>query len=165
MSVSRKGPTSACPVKSRANLRGGYLSALGPKQAFWDAAAMSALPPKADIWWLAADSHPQHLPPQVEIIFEQGGDAVPSDGAALEHHCPVRQSECKVEVMVNNDQRDLLSEPVENFEQFLSDGGRKSLERLIKQEHLHVAGQCAGNGDHLLFATGQIVGRRIPAFG
>ena len=42
--------------------------------------------------------------------------------------------------MVNDDQRDLLSEPVENFEQFLSDGRRKSLERLIKREHLHVAG-------------------------
>jgi hypothetical protein len=54
MSVSRKGPTSACPIKSRANLRGGYLSALGPKQAFWDAAAISALPPKADTWWLAS---------------------------------------------------------------------------------------------------------------
>src|SRR5262245_66315567 len=85
---------------------------------------------------LQAGSQPQHLPPQVEIIFEQGGDAVPTDCAALEHHCPVRQSQCKVEMMVNNDYRNFLSKPVKNFEQFLSDGRRKSLERLIKQEHL-----------------------------
>ena len=65
--------------------------------------------------------------------------------------------------MIDDDHRDLLAQPVEGFEQLLGDGGRKPLERLVEQKHPHVAGERARDGDHLLLAARQIVGRRVAS--
>ena len=45
------------------------------------------------------------------------------------------------------------------LEQLLDDGRREALERLVEQQHAHVAGQRAGDRHHLLLAAGEIVGR------
>ena len=58
---------------------------------------------------------------------------------------------------------DLVAELVEALEELLDDGGGESLERLVEQEHAHVARQRAGDRHHLLLAARQEVGRRIEA--
>ena len=41
--------------------------------------------------------------------------------------------------------------------------GRQAFERLVEQQHAHVPGQGARDRDHLLFASGQKIRRRIDA--
>ena len=67
--------------------------------------------------------------------------------------------------MVDNEQGDLVPQLVKSFEEFLGDGGRKALERLVKQQHPHVAGERTRNRHHLLLAAGQKIGRHVPALG
>ena len=64
-------------------------------------------------------------------------------------------------MMIDDDDRDLLAQPVERLEQLLDDGGSKSLEWLIEQQHSHVTGQRTRHRHHLLFAAGQIVRRAV----
>ena len=45
------------------------------------------------------------------------------------------------------------------LEQLLDDGRREALERLVEQQHAHVAGQRARDRHHLLLAAGEVVGR------
>ena len=75
------------------------------------------------------------------------------------------ERECEIEMMVDDDHRDLVAQAVEGLEQFFGHGGREPLERLVEQQHAHVAGKRAGDRDHLLLAAREIVGRHAPALG
>ena len=64
-------------------------------------------------------------------------------------------------MMVDDDDRDLVPELVEAFEQLLDHRRRQALERLIQQQHAHVARQSARDRHHLLLAAGEIIGRLV----
>src|SRR4051812_20838459 len=64
-------------------------------------------------------------------------------------------------MVINDDDRDLLAQPVKRLEQLLDHGWCEPLERLIEQEHPHITRQRAGNRDHLLLATREIVRRAV----
>src|SRR3712207_6285063 len=79
----------------------------------------------------------------------------------LQSHRPVGKSKCKVEVVIHDDDRDLAPKPVEALEQLLDDGGRETFERLVQEEHFHVARNRAGDGHHLLLASGEEISRSV----
>ena len=83
--------------------------------------------------------------------------------AALERDGAVRQRERQVEVVVDDDDRDLVAQLVEGLEQFLDHRRRQALEGLVEQQHLRVAGERPRHRDHLLLAARKVVGRRAPA--
>src|ERR1700680_5208204 len=66
-------------------------------------------------------------------------------------------------MMVDDYHRDLSAKLVEGLDHLLGDRGREALERLVEQEQSHVAEECAGNCDHLLFAARQKIRWRSPA--
>ncbi len=45
----------------------------------------------------------------------------------------------QIQVVLDNDDRELVAQLVERFEQFLHHRGREALERLVQQQHAHVA--------------------------
>ena len=57
----------------------------------------------------------------------------------------------------------VLAQLVEDLEQLQHHGRRQSLERLVQQQQLDVAGQRARHRHHLLLAARQIVGRDVHA--
>ena len=83
--------------------------------------------------------------------------------AALERDGAVGQRQRQVEVVVDDDDRDLVAQLVEALEQLLDDRRREALEGLVEQEHAHVAGERARDRHHLLLAAGEVVGRRASA--
>src|SRR6516165_3684601 len=66
-------------------------------------------------------------------------------------------------MVINDDHRDLVAHAVEGLEQLFSHRRRKPLERFVEEKHAHIAGQRAGNCDHLLLAAGKIIGRHAPS--
>src|SRR5258705_7849465 len=60
-------------------------------------------------------------------------------------------------MVIDDDDRDFLAQPVEGFEQLLHYGWSKTLEGLIEQQYAYVARQRAGHRNHLLFASRKII--------
>ena len=76
-----------------------------------------------------------------------------SDRAALEHDRAVGQRERKIEMVVDDQDRHMMAQPVERLEQFLDDRRRQPLERLVEQQYAGVARQRTRDRDHLLLAS------------
>src|SRR3712207_9505725 len=74
---------------------------------------------------------------------------------------PVGQGECEVQVMVDNDDRNLMAELVETLEKLLDDGWSKTLEGLVQEQHLDVAREGACDCHHLLLAAGKEIRRGV----
>src|SRR4051812_27645722 len=104
-------------------------------------------------------SQPEHLAAQIEIVAQGLGRPLMDHPAALQRHRGVRQRQRQIEIVVDDDDGDFLAQPVEGFEQLLDHCGRQALERLVEQQHPHIAGQRARHRDHLLLATGKIIRR------
>ena len=85
------------------------------------------------------------------------------DRAALERHGAVGQRQRQVEVMVDDQDRDLVAQLVESLEQLFDDRRREALEGLVEQQHAGVARERTRHRHHLLLAARQVVGRRAPA--
>src|SRR3954470_14428644 len=106
-------------------------------------------------------SQPQHLPSQRKVVAQILRGPGVDDAAALEGDGAVRQGEREIEVVVDDDDRDLAAELVEALEELLDDGRSEALEGLVEEEHAHGAGERARDRDHLLLAAGEEVGRRV----
>src|SRR4051812_45350468 len=102
-------------------------------------------------------SQPEHLSAQVEIVTQRLRGSLMNYPAAFQRHGGIGQRQREVKVMVDDDDGDFLAQAIERLEQLLDHGGRQTLERLIEQQHADVAGQCAGDCDHLLLAPGEII--------
>src|SRR2546423_7429381 len=110
-------------------------------------------------------SHPEDLPAQVEIFTQRGRGSLMHDRAALEHIRAIGQGQHEIEIMLDDDHRDLPAQAVEGLEQFLDDRGCETLERLVEQQHPDVARQRARHRDHLLFAAGEEIRWRVESRG
>src|SRR3954464_9554669 len=106
-------------------------------------------------------SQPEHLAAQIEVVAQGLGRPLMNHPAPLQRHRGVGQRQRQIEIVVDNDDGDFLAQPVEGFEQLLDHCGRQALERLVEQQHPHVAGQRARHRDHLLLATGKIIRRAV----
>src|SRR3954447_4328985 len=106
-------------------------------------------------------SQPQHLSPEVEVVAQRLRRPLMNDPAALERYRGIRQRQRQVEVVVDDDDGDFFAQAVEGLEQLLDHGRREPLERLVQQQHPHVAGQRARDRDHLLLAAGKIIRRAV----
>src|SRR3712207_3273893 len=73
----------------------------------------------------------------------------------------VGQGECEVQVMVDNDDRNLMAELVETLEELLDDSRSKTFEGLVQEQHLHVAREGACDRHHLLLAAGEKIRRGV----
>ena len=83
------------------------------------------------------------------------------DAAALQHVGAVGQRQHEIEIMLDDDHGDFAAQLVERLEQLLDDRRRKPFERLVEQEHAHVARQRARDRHHLLLAARQEIRRRV----
>ena len=109
-------------------------------------------------------SHPQHLPPQREVVAQVlRGAGHGSRGRAPAPRCG-RRAPARDRDVVDDDDRDLVAQPVERLEQLLrrppatrpSNGSSSSSTRTSPDER-------AGDRHHLLLAAREIVGRRVAA--
>src|SRR3954454_17114499 len=106
-------------------------------------------------------SQPQHLAAQIEIVAQGFGRALVNHPTPLQRHRGIGQCQRQIEIVIDDDDGDFPAQTVEGFEQLLDDRGRQALERLVEQQHPHVAGQRAPHRDHLLLATGEVIGGTV----
>ena len=64
-------------------------------------------------------------------------------------------------MVIDDDNRDLLPQPIEGLEELFDHRWRKALKRLVQQKNPDVAGKRASHGHHLLLTTGEIICRAI----
>src|SRR5258708_6796975 len=80
----------------------------------------------------------------------------------------VGEREHQVEVVLDDEDRDLAAQLIERLEHFLHHRRREPLERLVEEQQAHVARKRARDRHHLLFATPEHVGLRcelLPELG
>src|SRR3954462_776111 len=128
---------------------------------------LAALAPQDEESWVRSGqpSQPQHLAPQSEVVAKVPRRPAVDHAAALERDGAVGKRQRQIEVMVDDDDRDLVAELIEALEELLDDGRREALERLVEEEHAHVAGERAGDRHHLLLAAGEEIGGGVEALG
>ena len=75
-------------------------------------------------------------------------------GASVQNHRAVGQFERGDGVLFHDDGGDaLVADDGQCLGDFLHDDRGQPFIGFVEQEHLDVAGQCTGNGEHLLFAA------------
>ena len=72
--------------------------------------------------------------------------------AELQREDAIGKCQHQIEIMFDDDNRNMLAQCIKHAEQFQHDSGCQSLKWLVQQKKLDVSRQCARNGDHLLFA-------------
>src|ERR687885_1854060 len=97
--------------------------------------------------------HPEHAAAELEIAGERLGRPLVHDAPAFEHIGAVGEREHEIEMMLDDDDRDLAPQPVESLEQLLGHGRRQALEGLVEQEQPRVADERARHRGHLLLAA------------
>src|SRR5262249_50226996 len=102
----------------------------------------------------------EHLAPQVQVVAKSAGLAGPLHLAALQCDGAVGEGERQVEMVVDDDDRDLPPQRVEAFERLLDDRRRQTLERLIEEQHADVAGSVPRPPHHRLPSAGKKTARR-----
>src|SRR5215468_2143160 len=77
--------------------------------------------------WQRPPSKPQHLAAQVQILRQRPRRSDVRHLPALERHGAIRQSEREIEVVIDDQDRDLFAQLVEGFKQLLDHGRRQAL--------------------------------------
>jgi hypothetical protein len=106
---------------------------------------------------------PEDLLAITQILQQRLRRTLVKDRATLEREHAVGEREHEIEVVFDDQDRHVNAQRVECFEELEHDRGRKPLERLVQQKELDVARERARDGNHLLFAAGEIIGRDVHA--
>ncbi len=85
--------------------------------------------------------------------------------AVFQHVAAVGELERLVGVLLHQEHRHaILAQLFDDFEDLLNDDRRQPQRRLVEQQQLGLAHQRAGDGEHLLFATGHGAAALLVAF-
>src|SRR5207244_5015527 len=93
---------------------------------------------------------PKHLFAEFEILQQRLRRAGVRDVTSIKNVGEIGEREHEVEIMLDDEDGDLAPQLVERLEDLLDDGRGESLEGLVEEEQLHVAGQRTRDRDHLL---------------
>ena len=91
-------------------------------------------------------SNPEDGLAEVEVREQRLGGSRVADASAIENVSVIGERQDEVEVVLDDEDRDLVSQLVERLEDFFYYRGCESLERLVEEQQPNVTGERARDG-------------------
>ena len=93
--------------------------------------------------------------------------AVEDDGAAIEDDGAFGEFHGEMRVLFDQQHGHVLFrlETLQSGEQLIDDDGRQALQRFVEQQKARIAHQRAADGEHLLFAAGELIAAALAPAG